>query len=511
MITKHTPLIFSAIAAFACSALSADVAPSVAFDDRSAIVSFSIPAGFKVFSESISTTVFQSGDRSAKLTPLDPPASVKIEGEAYYTADLSLKYPLPPAFTNAASVTVEWQACSDTVCLAPESRTFNAAGEAAPTIDPYSDTLAASRELYGYAASEEFLKFLDPAKSGTDKSNPLENARKRGGTLLLVLAIILGGMLLNLTPCVLPLIPVNLAILGLGARNTTRRHGMRVGACFGLGIAIAFGSLGILSAVTGAAFGTIQSSPIFNACIAIVFCVLALAMLDVFTIDFSRLGNLLRRRGVPQTGKPASPALRYLGAFAAGVGSALLSGACVAPVLIWTLVMSAAMIHEGHRAGALLPLLLGIGMGLPWPLFGGGVASLPRPGKWMNLIKYAFAAVFVAAAANYAFTAWRILMPENVTDNSGGIAWFDSLEKAEDAYASDPRPLLLYLTAEGCTACRKMSQTTFLDKKVIAAMTRFHAVKVDCTDSTDPEVKKLMARLGARGFPFFSVFERVPY
>ena len=108
---------------------------------------------------------------------------------------------------------------------------------------------------------------------------------------------------------------------------------------------------------------------------------------------------------------PATFGVKLVGAFAAGVGAALLSGACVAPVLVSTLVMASAMTAGGNPAGATLPLVLGLGLGFPWPFFGGGVATLPRPGRWMNVVKYVFAAVFIAMAARYALTAWRILDP----------------------------------------------------------------------------------------------------
>ena len=65
--------------------------------------------------------------------------------------------------------------------------------------------------------------------------------------------------------------------------------------------------------------------------------------------------------------------------------------------------------------------------------------------------------------------------------------------------------MLIYLTAESCTACKKMARTTFRDESVLAALRGFHAVKVDCTDSRDPEIADLMTRLGARGFPFFAI------
>jgi len=127
----------------------------------------------------------------------------------------------------------------------------------------------------------------------------------------------------------------------------------------------------------------------------------------------------------------------------------------------------------------------------------------------MNVVKYVFAAVFIAMAARYALTAWRILDPGDARVD-GEIAWHLSLAEVKDAYRAEPRPVLIYLTAESCTACKKMARTTFRDESVLAALRGFHAVKVDCTDSRDPEIADLMTRLGARGFPFFAIFEKLP-
>lgn len=511
---KNVTRTFLCLTLFSVNALSAEVVPYTSFSNPSNIVvEFSIPEGFKVYAESITTTVALPDGNEIALKAIQQPVPVEIiiDGllDKFYLEDVSLDYVLPDAFTNAHYVTVGWQACTTTQCFMPETKKFYAfdSKQAEPISTPVR-TSTPSRVLSGYASSEDFLKFIAPDHAA-EKLNPLENALEKGGVLLLLIAILVGGVLLNLTPCVLPLIPVNLAILGIGASRTTKRQGILFGSCFGLGITVAFGSLGILSVLTGTAFGTIQSDPLFNAAIAVVFCLLSLAMLDVITIDFSRFKNLFRRRSATKE-TSNSLALRLAAAFAAGAGSALLAGACVAPVLIWTLVISATLVNNGHLAGAALPLLLGLGMGLPWAFFGGGVATLPRPGKWMNLIKYGFATVFIVFAFQYAYTAWQVMLPEKSSTTSDGIQWIASTDEMTKAYAENAKPVLLYLTADWCTACRKMSNTTFKNKAVITAMSNYHAIKVDCTDFKNPDIKAMMRKLGARGLPFYGVFDGLP-
>ncbi len=512
---KKNLYLFLTLALLTVNAHAAEVAPHLSFSNLSNIVvEFSIPAGFMVYAEKISASAELPSGETFELNAVNPPTPVEknIDGavDPFYLADVSLNYVLPEAFTNAHFVTVGWQACTESQCFMPETKKFYAfdSKEAEP-VDQSVHPSAPSRVLSAYASADEFLKFLDP-NATPPKNNILEAAFAKGGILLLIVSILFGGVLLNFTPCVLPLIPVNLAILGIGASQSTKRQGLIVGSCFGLGITVAFGSLGILSVLTGTAFGTIQSNPIFNAVIAVIFSVLSLAMLDVITIDFSRLSGFFRRGGAKKE-KPTSPALRLLGAFAAGVGSALLAGACVAPVLIWTLVISATLVSNGSPAGAALPLFLGLGMGLPWAFFGGGVATLPRPGKWMNIIKYGFAAVFIIFAFKYAHTAWRIMLPEkDEAATIGGINWLSSDTEMKTNYARNPKPVLLYLTADWCAACHKMAKTTFKDETVITAMSGYHAVKVDCTKFNDPEIKALMTQLGARGLPFYAIFDGLP-
>ncbi len=504
--------LWTTLALIATSA-RADFAPHVAFSSPSNIVvSFAIPDGHKIYAASITASASMKDQEAVGLDVWDGPEPVArmLDGvvESVFEGDVAFTYFLPEAFTNAHVVTIGWQACTETACFLPETRDFYAFDS--PEDEPKrAGTLTATplRVLNSFADADAFLAFLSP-ETPLASMNPLERARARGGLVLLIVTILIGGVLLNFTPCVLPLIPVNLAILGIGTQAASRRQGLLVGACFGLGITLAFGTLGILSVLTGATFGALQSSPVFNASIAIIFCVLALAMLDVITIDFSKLGDRIRRRRRTTPGKTSRPAVRLVGALLAGAGSALLAGACVAPVLIWTLVISATLVNAGQPAGAALPLFLGLGMGLPWLFFGGGMTALPRPGKWMNLIKYGFAIVFLAFALIYARTAWRILRPAKATvADASGIHWLASEAELEAAFEAESKPIVLYLTAEWCVACRRMSATTFRDDEVAAALQDYHAVMIDCTNLSDPVVDGIFKRLGVRGLPYIAIFD----
>ena len=114
------------------------------------------------------------------------------------------------------------------------------------------------------------------------------------GPLAILLLVLVGGLALNLTPCVLPMIPINLAIIGAGAQAQSRGRGFLLGSAYGAAMALVYGVLGLVVILTAGTFGTINSSPWFNLGIAVLFVVLGLAMFDVLLIDFSRYSSTIR-------------------------------------------------------------------------------------------------------------------------------------------------------------------------------------------------------------------------
>ena len=190
-----------------------------------------------------------------------------------------------------------------------------------------------------------------------------------------------------------------------------------------------------------------------------------------------------------------------------GALSAVLAGACVAPVLVSALVLAADLVRGGHPAGALVPFALGLGMGLPWPFLGAGLAALPKPGAWMDRVKQLFALVFLAAAVVYAAQAWRLLFPTvRKAPLAGPVEWMTDAAAAAIVAEAAQGPLVLDLAADWCRECREMDRTTFADPDVAAELARFPArLRLDCTAADDPGVRRVMELVGAPGLPFSAV------
>ena len=93
-----------------------------------------------------------------------------------------------------------------------------------------------------------------------------------------------------------------------------------------------------------------------------------------------------------------------------GAVAALLAGACVAPVVIQVVLFSSNLYATGTTIALALPFFLGIGMAIPWPIAGAGLAALPKPGAWMVRVKQAFGVFILATAAYYGYEAYSIFV-----------------------------------------------------------------------------------------------------
>ncbi len=237
--------------------------------------------------------------------------------------------------------------------------------------DPGSlDRFAVAGVAGGYLGSGDFLKFIHNAESGVRERGLFEGQ----GPLAILLIVFLGGLALNLTPCVLPMIPINLAIIGAGAQAGSRGRGFLLGSVYGAAMATVYGVLGLIVILTAGTFGTINSSPWFNLGIAVLFVVLGLAMFDVIEIDLSRYSSGFR------SGDKSRGTL--LLAFSMGAVAALLAGACVAPVVIEVVLFSSNLYATGTHVALALPFVLGIGMAVvPWPVAGAGLLRAAEAGR----------------------------------------------------------------------------------------------------------------------------------
>jgi cytochrome c biogenesis protein CcdA len=354
----------------------------------------------------------------------------------------------------------------------------------------------------GYLGSEDFIEFIEGAETGTLERNFFEGK----GPLYILLAVIAGGFLLNLTPCVLPLIPINLAIIGAGAQAGSRKRGFALGGTYGLAMAAVYGGLGLAVILTASTFGAINSYVWFNVAIAVLFVVLALAMFDVIAIDFSKFQSKLDLAGKGGRGTFAL-------AFGMGAVAALLAGACVAPVVIQVIVYSSTQYAKGVTIALALPFFLGVGMALPWPFAGAGLSCLPKPGRWMTRVKQAMGLFILAFAVYYGHTAWKIFDSTRVDPAAvaGAVqehlegGWTASICEGLQTARAEDKPVLIDMWATWCKNCLAMDKTTFKDDAVVHRLDDYVKIKFQAEDLTASPNREMLEMFEGIGLPTYAI------
>lgn len=341
----------------------------------------------------------------------------------------------------------------------------------------------------GFMDAEAFLAFLQDSSAGA--ADPFA-----GMTLGAVFAAaIVGGLAMNLTPCVLPMVPINLMVIGKSAWK---------GALYGLGIALAYGAMGLAAAFGGMAFGSIQGNPWFNLAIAVIFVALALALMDVFFVDFSK------RRGAMASAK--GKMMPGLFAFFMGAVSAVLAGACVAPILIAVLLLTAKLTAQGNMLALALPFALGLGMALPWPFAGAGMQVLPKPGAWMKWVNKIFGVIVLCFAAWYARLAYIGFTEKNGATETSAASAAESSGALEATPATfyavlknAKRPVLVDCWATWCKNCRAMERKTLKDERVVDALKDWTVIRLQAEDID--ELRTIPDFGDIQGLPAFVIFQ----
>ena len=384
---------------------------------------------------------------------------------------------------------------SAAICLLPEKVVLCGGAEsenstAPETLNSYPELFKAKllRSASGYMDKTQFLAFL---KSGETEKSTSQSVEK-GFIYMLILAF-LGGIALNLTPCVLPLIPINIAIINSGAGDD-RKKGFFNGLLYGAGMAIAYGLFGFGVIRFGIKFGDLGGNIYFQLAAAVIFLVLGIAACGKINFDMS---------WVFRDKKATLRMWKSAGIFLLGALAALLAGACVAPVTVAMLVFAAAEFSAGNYGALFLPLALGIGMGLPWPFFGAGLAILPKPGKFMLYVKYLFGAVLICGALWFFYGAWTIYDNSRITP----AAEFAKLQKALVEAKEKNLPLLVDCHASWCASCKKMESSVLSDTEVQNELKNFVFVRFQTEDLHDAGVRFLLDKWQIPGLPGFAVLD----
>ncbi|HEX8235620.1 MAG TPA: cytochrome c biogenesis protein CcdA [Abditibacteriaceae bacterium] len=466
---------------------------------------------------------------------------------AVYENAVSIRVPITAGASTAASATlngsVRYQACNDQACLFPTTARFsvqNASGGNA-AVEPATEEEAAStsggesanayaenlRRKYGVVGLPAIV-FLDgkgnertDLRAGEELTRPVmveklaaletgqpwkSSTRNEAGAaswmerlkrapLLLQLALVfVGGLLLNLTPCVYPMIPITVGYFG---GQSEGRIGKTLGLAllYVLGLALVYSALGVFAALTGSLFGSLLQSRFVVGAVAIVLFLLALSMLGAFTIQPPRF--LMARSGAK---KGAA------GALAMGALLGIVAAPCVGPVV------AALLLYVGEQRspqlGFVLFFSLSLGLGLPYLLLGafsGAIKSLPKSGMWLERSKKIFAVPLLLAALYYGYSAVRPAPGQVATDATttisataqasepataattgrvmtsagSGKEWKNATAAVLDEARRSGRPVVLDFRADWCIPCLKLEREVFSRPEVLNAASGTTLLKVD--------------------------------
>lgn len=512
----------------------------------------------------------------------DKPVSV-YEGNFYIFAKVRIPEKLKPG-NYKLSLNVEYQACNDHSCLAPNSAAAtvtirvgkkesvvtetNSAAFAASGLtylDKSADEEAAKKDSVKKAEAEkdslakiDSLKALeendsvaldsygskDSATVSESKDDDVSSTLEKSGLFFSLLFVFLGGLALNLTPCVYPLIPITIGYFGGQAEGKTSRLAL-MGFLYVMGIAITYSIIGVITALTGGILGSLLQEWYVLVIISLIFVGLALSQFGFY--EFKLPDSLMNMAGGAKSG--------LFGAFFMGLTLGIVAAPCIGPFVLG-LVTYVAKIGN-VLTGFLLFFFLAVGLGTPYfilALFSGKIKSLPRAGMWMEGIKHIFGVIMIGMAiwfilpllpkewSGYLLPVYIIIsvpylaifdpldekmkafrifkyalsvvfiglavwwFPANASGSEGSKLKFETYTDSSFTAAKGQKKIIIDFYADWCIPCKELDAITFVDPKVVEAGKNFVSFKADLTKSGDDKVKKLVKDFNIKGVPTILIF-----
>jgi len=365
--------------------------------------------------------------------------------------------------------------------------------------------------------------------------------------LIILISFFLAGLLLSLTPCVLPMVPILSSIV----ISSNKNHAIRYTLSYVAGVSATYIIFGIVASITGSFLSSSLQNIYFLLFNGFLFLIFALAMFDIFHFNISEnnfLSNLLNK-----INKKNIIHIFFLGLF-----SALILSPCVAPPL------AAAILYISQAndmlLGGLSLFIMSIGMSVPLLLIGFSANRfLPKPGIWMVKVKKLIGFVLIGMSIyiirplldevvfylllNTLLTItifYYLFFTENkiaifkivlilgllisflfnifhtknyiekdmglTLDNKPEFIAINSLDQLNNIIASNKeKPIMLDFYADWCVACLEFEKFTFTDKEVSTLMEQYILLKADVTENNQND-KELMKRFNIFGPPAILFF-----
>ncbi len=508
-------------------------------------VVFNIAPGYKIYEEA--TSITPENIPGIKFYPLIKPSAVKkkdITGktERFFTGKAVFELPFETDQKKEPGsveipIIVKYRGCSQTNCFFPETKKIKVNLDIVPGLPPSVTKKPGNLKSKSVPVSKE---------------TPLGRAAARFGLMGVMIMAFMWGFLASLTPCIYPLIPITVSVIGAG-NSKNILNGFILSLFYVLGMSLTYAAFGVAAAWSGGLFGQFTDLPAVQIIVSGVFFILALSMFDVFTIQ---MPSWLASKIGSGTGKG------FVGVFITGAAAGMVVGPCVGPLLVGLLLYIATLGSKIQGFFIMWSFAMGMGMlFLVIGTFSGAASSLPRSGEWMVKIKHFFGILMLGFSLYYVkpllghnifllclgglligvgiytgaldpikddtkpsaklwksigilcltlgiayaarFAVGERLLPQMAQKNveSSGINWYLDEDRALAIAGKEGKPIMMDFTADWCSSCRRLDAKTFSDPEIIRMADNFIAVKVDNSDTKDIKAARLRKKYGIIGLP----------
>lgn len=474
-----------------------------------------------------------------------------------YKDILEVKIPLTHISTQSIIFSVKYQGCLEgSICYPPQEKSVNII---LPPQSVNSNINIAPKNSKAHNVAQAELNDTDKITALLQQDN-----------IWWVLASFFGfGLLLSLTPCVFPMIPILSGIIVGQKGEVTTRKALIMSIVFVLAMSITYSMAGVLAGYFGENLQVLFQTPWVLMLFSAIFVALAFSMFGYYDIQLpSGLQNRITNISNKQEGG------NLIGVAVMGFLSALIVGPCVAPPL------AGALIYIGQTGDAVLGglslFVLSLGMGAPLLLVGAGISKLPKAGGWMDNIKYVFGILMLAVAIYLldriispfvSLILWALLFTlspiaigvlNSLTNTAtawqrifkgiglliliyGVLLWglvargggdmlaplsgygtniqaekvhivFEKIKSSDDLNLvlakaqGNNQVVMLDFYADWCISCKEMERFVFSNAKVVEQMKSVIALQADVT-ANDTTDKALMKRFGIIGPPGILFFK----
>ena len=474
-----------------------------------------------------------------------PPSIQRDKEKVYYESlDLALSASFLQKFSTKEKnlVKLEFQGCSEQgLCYNPQILYFDLV-----------------KKDDKFAISSPYKNTKKTSQKEQSQENLIANFIKTNNFFLTLLSFFGYGLLLSLTPCILPMIPIlSSLIVSKSGLKISKKHSFFLSFIYVFFMSLAYALAGILASFLGASIQGLLQKPSVLIVFALIFVLFALAMFGAFNLEMPlKIQNFIHKKSSKGRGVLSIAIMGFL--------SALIVGPCIAAPLAGALIYIANT--KDIILGGLALFVMSFGMGIPL-LFVGLSLSFLKPGAWMQDVKIFFGFVMLAMALwvlsrtisenltlmffgilgvffcvfmglfNKAFSilaklkkgilililaysltiflgglfgAKSFLNPLNLSSNKENFTlkydYINKLVLLKDEIQNQNKPLMLDFTASWCENCKLLDELTFKDERIALRLQNYKLIKVDISENSDEDLK-IMKEFGVFGPPVLIFYE----